>query len=604
MMSSNSFQSVFLFNSSFQSYVNRLFFFYFVVILILLAQFVCVITPASAQQNDKNRKVTGALNGDFEVVRPYKPVLAEANKIRIEPDSAEDRKRKNRMKYTIPDKKVEIPPYVQSLPFLNYNNPPNTSTFFNQNFVAAAFGLYGSALGELHLNSGDKLGRFNMAFWANSALRQSSSDYPQNNRNDVGLSMTYHSLRHVVKSKIYYQAADNHFMSFDDKRFDVNKQLQDYQKFQAINANVSISNVYQSNPNHLSYVTKINTYLLQARADVLEKRMSLTSQVIQPNKQRWGINMLANYDFITAKFSDFKTVNIQEQSLHQFNFQPKLIYLYRKIRVVAGFDFTYLSYSLPVLNNDKSAFYIFPQLSFTLPIASGVATIYAALAGNTQINTFKTSIEQNPFFLRTNYLERSIEKMTLNVGSKVALFPNVSFSLDLNYKQVNHLQVFALVNNVNTENMPVFTTNYITGDTEIFGATSEVSADFNRKVTFQAQFNYKYYSMPNGDRPWFLPNLTAYTHVQYRVFKNYHLGTSLSWNGTSTGLVKNFQNQNDFKSVSNPAFVNWGLDTEYKSSKRWTVFIRVNNLLNQSYRQFLVYPRYPLTVYGGLGYIF
>ena len=59
-----------------------------------------------AGQDKKQDPPKGAITEEIEVVRPYKPVLADAVKIRRNPDLEENRPFKPVLSYTIQDKKL------------------------------------------------------------------------------------------------------------------------------------------------------------------------------------------------------------------------------------------------------------------------------------------------------------------------------------------------------------------------------------------------------------------------------------------------------------------------------------------------------------------
>ena len=78
----------------------------FLKYILLIA--ICYAGDTFAQVTPQPTQPSGTLTEEIEIVRPYKPVLADAVKIRRSPDLKNEQPYKPALTYTILDKKLEL----------------------------------------------------------------------------------------------------------------------------------------------------------------------------------------------------------------------------------------------------------------------------------------------------------------------------------------------------------------------------------------------------------------------------------------------------------------------------------------------------------------
>jgi outer membrane receptor protein involved in Fe transport len=66
--------------------------------------------------------------------------------------------------------------------------------------------------------------------------------------------------------------------------------------------------------------------------------------------------------------------------------------------------------------------------------------------------------------------------------------------------------------------------------------------------------------------------------------------------------IQTSTNTTKFASLDSFADLSGGVD--YKATSRFSVFVRVNNILNSASQTWLYYPDYGFNIFGGVGYSF
>ncbi|HCN83072.1 MAG TPA: hypothetical protein DIT07_05540, partial [Sphingobacteriaceae bacterium] len=110
------------------------------------------VLPVISSAQDKPADPS-SLTEEIEVVRPYKPVLADAVKIRRNPDLIDTKPFKPELSYTIPDKRLELDTYIRPLQGQQLSMKP--AMVLKNNYLKIGAGNMNGGLGELYISNGD-----------------------------------------------------------------------------------------------------------------------------------------------------------------------------------------------------------------------------------------------------------------------------------------------------------------------------------------------------------------------------------------------------------------------------------------------------------------
>lgn len=554
-----------------------------------------------AQEQQKKGSKTGSVSGDFEVVRSYKPLLAEAAKVREDPEFTATKIYFPRMQYELPDKKVETPPYVDPLPQMKYNHTTQTYTIQN-NMINILGGNMGGLKGELAFNTGKSLKNTNIGLYSRGNKRDESANYPQYHNYLSSLYSTYNNNYITLRSQLNFNSQENSFLGVNENLSqNTNKDSQWWKKIEGV---VGISNPIDPSSGVMNYNAKVSYYILDGKKDLNEKGLKISGWLnkILDNKFEGKIHLCyERYDNKFLKLDQITTANITKQNFSNITIQPQLIYSINKTKLTGGI--TLINHNRFENDSQTHMFKGYPFAKIELPLAKLPAKLYANISGNYRINTIQDMLAQNPFIYKTDTLKASNEKLTFNAGSIGTLFPNVTFIVDFAYRFVQDLQTYMLTSIVTPNaSTPYFKTYYIDGYTKILDAKMELHGDFNRQLYFLISMTYHQYTTPSIENPWFLPNITSIASLKYYSKKGYYIGSTLNTIGSADIALQGVDKK--ITSKKSDPFLNLGLNIGYDAFGSLRLFVNIDNLLNQQYNQFLVSPKYTTMYYGGIGIIF
>lgn len=244
----------------------------------------------------------------------------------------------------------------------------------------------------------------------------------------------------------------------------------------------------------------------------------------------------------------------------------------------------------------NSVFYLLPDFTIKTPIWATRFVAHAGFTGQIIQNTFQQLTTKNPF-LYNQYDIKQTKELRAYVGLDASLKNNISFGGTVAWKQWN--------------NLPVFKNDYaLTSEGRYYGI------DYGHKIqaiTIDAYFKYQYSEkialVGTGSWTNFIhkDNLTKIYHepqVKIGVDVQTRLAKGLSINAKIEYWDRIFY-KNEFNATKKlPSFLDVSLQGEYELIPRLSVFLQLNNLLNNQYSRWNQYPVYGTTIVGGLRFKF
>src|SRR6476661_7237684 len=108
---------------------------------------------AQDKKDDKKPEpAKGAITEEIEVVRPYKPVLADAAKIRRSPDLSDHTPFKPNLSYSILDKKLDLNTDIGQLKAQKLAD--QQAEVLKNNYLKIGAGNFNTGLAEAYINTG------------------------------------------------------------------------------------------------------------------------------------------------------------------------------------------------------------------------------------------------------------------------------------------------------------------------------------------------------------------------------------------------------------------------------------------------------------------
>src|SRR5690554_6150733 len=112
----------------------------------------CALSVNAYSQIDTTETQQAATIEEVEVIRDYRPVLADAVKIRRSPDLNNVRTQQPALRYNVLDKRLNFPSGMGQLTLQDL--PSTRPGVMTNNYAKLGIGNFNSILGELYINSG------------------------------------------------------------------------------------------------------------------------------------------------------------------------------------------------------------------------------------------------------------------------------------------------------------------------------------------------------------------------------------------------------------------------------------------------------------------
>lgn len=520
----------------------------------------------------------GTLIEEIEVIRPYKPVLADAVKIRRNPDMNTVASFKPILTYTVFDKKLDLNSNIKELQAQKMADEPTNIPV--NNYAKIGSGNFNTALGEVYVSTGK-----DEALQAGAFLKHLSQkgnlNMQQFSDQEFGVFGKSIADDYALSGRLLYNRNTLNFYGFDpisSLTADMSKQ-----RFSTLSAEAEIASNYSESSTY-TYSGNFNAYQFSNIKNARESSFLLQGSLNKVTKKA-KLGVIATADLTSTKDQAYKIGN------HILRTNP-FIKLGSK-----GFN---LDLGLNVVQEfgTRSRLSLFPAVSAELPIIKGYANLFAGVNGDVLKTNLRDLAFENPFLNDNLAIKNSVEKMNVFGGVKGNVSAEFGYKVMAWYKTIEDLQLFvnspALINR--------FETIYDNGQSQILGLEGEMNikaSDF-LNLTGKAQvFNY---TLATEKEAWFKPNLRLISNARFQINRKVIIDSELLFQDQVAARLNG--SQGIFNSKIIDGFIDLSAGTEYKVNTKFGVYLRVNNLFGQSYQRYLYYPRLGRNIMGGINYAF
>lgn len=529
---------------------------------------------------------------EIEVVRSYKPVLADAVKIRRSPNLSDNKPFNPRVKYNILDKRLELNSAIRELEAQKLIQLKESE--LNNNYAKLGAGNLGTSIAQLHLgtNRDEALqAGFNFNHWAMSGKLNQQKMSEQ----EAGVYGRSIGDNIILNGKLNYNRRTNYLYGIDPEG-SFNNPNPNRQRFTFIEADGDLYNrIDPFDTDKLAFAAKVSGYLFNNLYEGKENAIIVSGGLSKNfSKFQLGVNSLV--DFTTTRDLAYTLNN------HIFGLNPFIKIDGEQLQLTAGINYIKEFGS-------KNRTNIFPVASMEFVIIKNYLSVYGLLEGNVQKMRLKDLSYINPFINENLFttefggLNNQVEKFKLVGGVKGTLAANIGFNASVNYKTVGDFYYF--VNNI--DNKERFNIEYIPENSNILGFTGELNIQFSEVVRIDSRLELNQFNLRNELNAWFYPAAKLNSTGSFKLSDKIRLNADLYLQGETKAKVYNSTSTStppDFTIKTLKAFIDLGAGAEYQYNKKIGAFLRVNNLLGQDYQRYLYYPNYGLNILGGFSYGF
>lgn len=559
---------------------------YYTLALVLIGSF-----TVKAQDTKPPEKT---VSEEIEVIRPYKPVLAEAVKLRRSPDLDNLKTYKAKFNYIIADKKLEINSDIQKLQAQQLAAEKQAELI--NNYIKGGVGSLSSLLAEAYVGTGK-----DEALQAAAFFRHFSQQGKLNkqNENTQQLSAFGRSIgdKATLNGRLNYQRHGLFFYGIDEANPTLNPDPQG-QVFNFFELEGEAIKKFTGDENALSYAAKVNAYLFSDKFDAKEQAITINGYL---NKRIHSFNLGLAAGTEIGSTKDFsKTVS---NNLLRLN--PYIKLQAKGVKITAGINFVQEF-------GDFSDTRIFPAITADFTLIPDFLQIFGEVKGDVNRNSLKNFTDENPFLNSAINIQNTVEKLSISGGIKGTGGPGFGYKARFYSKKIVDMPLF--VNNF--QNFNKFDVIYDFGTMKLLGLEGEIAVQVSDDLNWTGKLNMEDYKAASEKESYFKPQLRVSSNLNYNFNKKLTFNAAVAIQGeskakvytanplTSLGTYPAIPDPNIEKIVTVKGFVDLGIGADYKINNKFSVFAKANNLLNSNYSKYLYYQTNGFNIFGGLTYSF
>ncbi len=507
-----------------------------------------------------------------EVIANFEAQLLEVEKLPLTPSLPPADTTRPRLQYELTPRTLSIdypPPRIRPLAFRGEPLPP----VYN-GFVRAGVGLPKSIYGEASYHVlAEKTA--DLLFRVKHHAADLSNDEVENQafaQTQLGAKGTWYSEQGFgVKGHLDYDSDRVHFYGYNFDGSDTTGIPADEvrQVFKTFSAGASIFNATR-NVGDINYDAGFDLYLLSdnyaARETGFLLNLDATKWIAETHPLHLGVQVdLTGYEDTTT------------QKLNTYTLNPSFAFHGDAFKVKGGLR----------LVSFEQEFSVYPDVEATVQLAGNKLMVFAAAQGDREKNTFRSLSEYNPF------IASRFPALTLKTTDYLDFYGGIKGNLNIveysgkvGFKRANDLPLF-LLDTTDTSIRRRFATVYDTA--RIFYLAGSLLARPFEGIEVGGAVRQNVYDLNAQAKPWHLPSLTLNSFVTYsglegalRVRSDLFVENGVPVPGTD-GTPENLNGLFDLS-----------LAVDYRFTDHISVWMQLNNLLNNKRQRWQYYPTYGL----------
>lgn len=543
-------------------------------------------TADTTKKGGKNNDgISGNLSEEIVVTTAYKPVLADAVKIRRNPDLEDKTPFKAPLVYIPIDKRLELNTSIKPLEAMK--RPAEQDSVPTNNYVKAGLGSMKTTFGEAYFANGRdealQVGGYLKHFAQNGTL------YKQNSaKEEVGVFGKSTGELNNISGRITYNYNSNYFYGYDQLNPPTVLQV-DKQHFSTLAAEGELAKNYKDVDNDFTYAIKLKGYTFSNAYQAKESNVVLSGFFNQTIKQFYA-GLAASLDLTTQKDSLYDHNNSLVRLNPYIKFQGDNYKIDAGVNIVDQFGY-------------KSAFYIFPAARAELQVIPKYVRLFVEARGDVNRSSIHDFSMINPYLGQNINLTNSVDQLDIAAGIKGTIAPGFGFKATIFRNEIKNMPLFVSDFNFAT-GYNRFKVIYDPGRSRVSGLTGELDYKVSEDVDIFGRVEFKDYKMATIEQPWNLPKFKLTAGTVFNINNKISVSGTLLIRGSATDPYQVQTGATTFSNSSISSFADLSGGVDYKATNRLSVFVHVNNILNSASRTWLYYPDYGFNIFGGVGYSF
>ena len=532
-----------------------------------------------------------SLSEEIVVTTAYKPVLADAVKIRRNPDLETKEPFKAPLTYNALDKSLHEDSEIKELPSMKIPKEMDSEVY--SSYAKIGIGSFKTTFGEIYIdNNRDpalQVGGYLKHFAQNGSNFRQNSD-----KGEAGLFGKSIGEINTISGNINYQYRSNYFYGFDQVNPPSIVNV-DKQHFNTLSGEAELTKNYQDEDNQFLYAIKLGGYAFSNAFQAKENNLVLSGYINETVNQFYT-GLSGSIDVTTVKDSLYSFTNNIVRANPYIKFQGDNYKIDAGLNLVSEFG-------------ANTRFHVFPAVRLELQVIPKYVRLFAEVRGDVNKSSIREFSETNPFLGQNINIQNSVDKLDISAGLKGMLAPGLGFKATVYRKSISNMPLFVsnfmgynpigLIYPSNTvKGYNRFAVIYDGGTAKVNGFSGELDYKTSGDLDIFGKVDLKDYQLASEAQAWNLPKFTLTAGTTVRINSLVSVHGSVLFRGNTTDRISATQ------AVEVGSFADLSGGVEYKATKRLSVFGQVNNLLNNSYQSWLYYPNYGFNIFGGVGYKF
>lgn len=560
---------------------------------------------AFAQEEEDDRQVRRTTTIDsIDVVRDYRPILADAVKIRRSPDMTNKREYQPKLAYNILDKKLDITTGTKQLTIqeMPYTRPEDVKP----NYVKIGAGNFNTLLGEVYVST-DQFQDARLGGYVKHLGQRGALEAQRFSQQQIGVFGRQTLPQVTVGGEIgFNRYATGFYGVVEDasgNNLNANPANQAFNDI-FLNAEV-VSNYDDTRTDDLSYSAKLDGYAYSNAFQAKENSAAISGYL---NKRINAFNVGANVsvDFTTVSDDAYNIAN------HIARLNPYIRFKGANYNLTLG-AIVVAEFGAAQRTN------VFPAAEVDFALVPEYAHIFGGINGDVNKTSFRELSQENPFLAPNIQIANSLDRMNIFGGIKGNMGATFGYKVHAFYRRVEGLPFF-----VNSQSSPYqFEVIYddLNEASTLLGLEGEVNLRVSETVSLGGKVNFNEFDLQNEQQAWFMPKMRVSANTRINISEKLYINGELLFNGTTYGKVyepdaglpglavavdmpTTAAVEPGATRVSIPAFADISAGAEYRINNQFGIYVRANNLLGNTYERYLYYPRLGLNVIGGINYSF
>lgn len=329
--------------------------------------------------------------------------------------------------------------------------------------------------------------------------------------------------------------------------------------------------------------------------------------------RRWSdLNLKTEIDYLQGEFEQNYTdaTNISYSFLN-IGLNPTYRFEWKDLNVKLGTK-AYVSFDM---ENSLTDFLVYPDVQLTYPLVSNLANIYVGAGGDLHMNSFRGFTEDNPFVSPTLFLTTTNEQYNLFGGINGKFSSDVNFDIKASYKSEEDRALFIRNNSKSNGVFDPFTTpllgfeygnsfGVVYDDITTLSIFGELEIDVTKRLVIGGNIQYNNYTTTNQLTAWNLPEMEGAVFGKYKNDK-WYASANVFFVGERLDLIYSSTFPSTISAIDTlDAFVDVNLNGGYHFNDMLSVFVKLNNILNNDYQRFANFNVQGFQVLGGITYKF